>query len=155
MGPAATCTVNNVNNNFHNVTNNSDTNQLNHPRSHAGDVNPSVVTPPSTSTMHLNPSDTITGSSTFKLSGKGLLIAHVNICSLRNKVPDLCMIMKTNGIHIMAISEIHLDSSFEDVELAVDGYTLFRKDRTRYGGGVAVYVQNHIPVKIRNEFATL
>ena len=60
------------------------------------------------------------------------------------------MVMKSNDIHIMAISETHLDASFENIELAVEGYTLCRKDISRYGGGVALYVQNHIPVKVRN-----
>ena len=77
------------------------------------------------------------------LPGKGLLIAHLNICSLRNKIPELCMVMKSNDIHIMAISETHLDASFENIELAVEGYTLFRKDRTRYGGGVCVCAESH------------
>ena len=35
------------------------------------------------------------------------------------------------------------DASFGDIELAVEGYTLFRKDRTRYGGGVCVCAESH------------
>ena len=31
------------------------------------------------------------------------------------------MVMKSNDIHVMAISETHLDASFEDIELAVGG----------------------------------
>ena len=91
------------------------------------------------------------GSSTFNLPGKGLLIAHLNVCSLRNKMSDLCTLMKLNNIHILAISETHVDSSFEDSSLGVNGYSLFRKDRNQYGGGVAVYVQSNIPVKIRRD----
>jgi hypothetical protein len=42
----------------------------------------------------------------------------------------------SNNIHVLAKS--HLDSSFEDAEISIHGYDLFRRDRTRYGGGVAV-----------------
>lgn len=35
--------------------------------------------------------------------------------------------------------------------MAVDGHSSFREDRNRFGGGIAVYVQNHIPVKIRKD----
>ena len=33
---------------------------------------------------------------------------------------------------------------------AIDGYNIYRKDRNANGGGVAVYIQNHIPVKLRD-----
>ena len=59
--------------------------------------------------------------------------------------------MKLNNIHILGISETHLETSFESSDLGVDVYTLFRKDLNKYGGGVAVYVQNQIPVKIRSD----
>lgn len=51
-------------------------------------------------------------------------------------------------MHILAISETHLDSSFEDTELVIKGYNIYTKDRNRYGGGVAFYIQDHVPVKI-------
>lgn len=31
----------------------------------------------------------------------------------------------------------------------IEWFSIFRKDRNRFGGGVAIYVQNHLPVKIR------
>jgi hypothetical protein len=33
--------------------------------------------------------------------------------------------------------------------VAIQGYNIYRKDRNASGGGAAVYIQNHIPVKIR------
>ena len=33
--------------------------------------------------------------------------------------------------------------------VAIHGYNIYRKDRNANGGGVAVYIQNHIPVKLR------
>jgi hypothetical protein len=35
--------------------------------------------------------------------------------------------------------------------VTTQGYNIYRKDRNDNGGGVAVYIQNHIPVKIRDD----
>ncbi len=86
-------------------------------------------------------------SNTFNLPKKGLLFAHLNICSLRYKIHEICGLVESNDIHVLAITEMHLDSSFEDSEDAVHGYNLFRRDRNKHGGGVAIYVQNHIPAR--------
>jgi hypothetical protein len=40
---------------------------------------------------------------------------------------------------------------FEDAEISIHGYNMFRRDRNRYGSGVAVYSQNHIPAKQRQD----
>lgn len=57
----------------------------------------------------------------------------------------------SNSIHILALSETHLDSTFSDAEVKVDGYRLFRRDRNKHGGGIAFYVREDIPVKERND----
>ncbi len=36
-------------------------------------------------------------------------------------------------------------------EIDIPGYSIFRCDRDRRGGGVAFYIQNHIPVKTRDD----
>lgn len=33
----------------------------------------------------------------------------------------------------------------------IQGYSIYRKDRNTFGGGVAFYIQNQIPVKIRKD----
>lgn len=38
-----------------------------------------------------------------------------------------------------------------DPMVALDQYSLFRKDRDRNGGGEAIYVQNHLPSKVCQE----
>ena len=49
------------------------------------------------------------------------------------------------------ISETHLDNTFDDTVVAIQGYNIYRKDRNANGGGVTVYIQKHIPVKIRED----
>ena len=86
-----------------------------------------------------------------KLPKKGLKIAHINICSIRNKLTEVADVLLLNNLHILAVSETHLDSTFEDTSLMIHGYNIFRKDRNAHGGGVAFYIQNHIPVKVRQD----
>jgi hypothetical protein len=78
-----------------------------------------------------------------------LNIAHVNICSLKNKVHEINNLLVTEDIHILTISETHLDNIFDDTVVAIHGYNIYRKDRNAKGGGVAVVIQNHIPVMLR------
>ncbi len=37
--------------------------------------------------------------------------------------------------------------SISDLDIHLDGYTVFRRDRNRHGGGVLIYVDEHLPVK--------
>ena len=83
---------------------------------------------------------------TIKQPRKVLQIDHINICSLRNKVHEVNNLLITDDIHILTISETHLDNTFDDTVVALHGY---QNDRNANGGGDAVYIQNHIPVKLR------
>lgn len=87
---------------------------------------------------------------TMNLPRKGFKVAHINICSLRNKIIEVSELLAL-GIHVLAVSETHLDDTFNDEVLGIQGYDIFRRDRNIYGGGVAVYVQSHIPVKVRSD----
>ena len=57
----------------------------------------------------------------------------------------------TDDIHILKISETHVDNTLDDTVVAIQGYNIYRKYRNASDGGVAVYMQNHIPVKIRED----
>ncbi len=67
------------------------------------------------------------------LPKKGLKIGHVNICSLRNKVQDIENLLTSEKIHILAISETHLDNTFDDATVEIQGYSIYRKDRDNNG----------------------
>lgn len=85
------------------------------------------------------------------LPKKSLKVAHLNICSLRNKVNDVQDFIVLNSVHILAISETHLDHTFSDSFVAIPGFNVYRRDRNCFGGGVAFYVQDQIPVKVRED----
>ena len=49
--------------------------------------------------------------------------------------------MKNQSVDILAINETRLDDTINDFEIEISNYTLTRRDRSRHGGGVAVYVR--------------
>ena len=52
--------------------------------------------------------------------------------------------------HLICLNETRSDSDVADNELRPEGFhKIFRKDRTKDGGGVAIYVRNNI---IREDF---
>ena len=53
--------------------------------------------------------------------------------------------MSTHRPDVLAISETWLDTSVGDGEIHIPGYSLFRSDRNRCGGGVAIYCADHLP----------
>jgi hypothetical protein len=81
---------------------------------------------------------------TIKHPRKVLKITHINICS---KVHEINHLLVTDHIHILTISETHLDNTFKDTVVAIHGCNIYRKDRSANGGGLVVYTPNHIPVK--------
>ena len=55
--------------------------------------------------------------------------------------------MLSKTVDILAINETRLDSSIQNGEVSIPGYTLERKDRNRNGGGVALYIRDSINYK--------
>ncbi len=54
---------------------------------------------------------------------EGLTEAHLNVCSLRNKVQEVECLVYQHNIHILTIVESHLDSSFGNEEVSVQDYS--------------------------------
>ena len=45
---------------------------------------------------------------------------------------------------VIGISKSHLDSTIPDVDVEFNNYSVFRLDRNRQGGGVALYVRSSL-----------
>ena len=57
--------------------------------------------------------------------------------------------LRSTGAAVAVITEIHFKQRHTDSVIGIDGYTVFRRDRTgRRGGGVALYVQSVIQSSI-------
>ena len=74
-----------------------------------------------------------------------VVIAHLNINSVRNKFDNLVELINDN-IDILVIGETKLDESFPANQFRINGFKKpYRKDRNANGGGVMVYVREDIP----------
>ena len=81
----------------------------------------------------------------INISPKDLKVAHINICSLRNKVEELRVLQTIFGFDILAITETHLNSSDRDQDLHIDGLKFIRRDRPKCkGGGCILYYSEHL-----------
>ena len=62
----------------------------------------------------------------------------------------MLLFIQTHNVDIMTLSVTWLDESVSDLEVCPDGYNLlvFRQDRNRRGGGVAIILSNHISFRI-------
>ena len=76
---------------------------------------------------------------------KGLKIISLNICSLYAKIEELRLLVLESKPDIIALMETKLNDSICSSELNIPNYNLHRRDRTRNGGGVAIYVNNQLP----------
>ena len=88
---------------------------------------------------------------------KKLKLSHVNMRSLcpqnTHKIDDiysaLCIKDKSD---IIAVTETWLDQSVTDQSIELTDYHIFRKDRDRNGGGVALYFSHSIPARQITDF---
>ena len=83
-------------------------------------------------------------------STSGINIMHLNIRSIRNKIDFLQTF--TDDIDILCLTETHLDPSIPNESIKLDNFSkILRKDRNMFGGGVAIYINENIPVIRRSD----
>ena len=78
-------------------------------------------------------------------------MAFLNIVSLPKHVDELRISELFLHFDLLALSETRLDSSISDGLVKIRGYDIVRKDRSRTGGGVCIYLRSTINFKIRND----
>ena len=87
---------------------------------------------------------------------KGILMGHINIRSLWQKIDVFRTTFADKHFSIIGLSETWLTQNYDDSILNLDGYILYRLDRTFYnnqnhikkGGGVCLYIREEIDVKL-------
>ena len=91
------------------------------------------------------------GSSDKLGTKKGMVIASLNINSLLPHVDEIEYLLKSRGIDFLALNETKIDDKLPDNLFKIDGYKFIRFDRTRHGGGVAVYCRDCFKSKVRED----
>ena len=78
---------------------------------------------------------------------KNIFLGHLNINSIKNKFESVWELIK-DTFDILLVSESKLDSSFPDDQFSIPGYRIVRKDHDRNGGGLLLYINEDIPLKV-------
>ena len=87
-------------------------------------------------------------SSLRKKNLNRLVLAHLNINSIRNRFDQLVNVIKGN-IDALMISETKLDDSFPSIQFLIEGHgPPYRLDRNSHGGVILIYVREDIPCKL-------
>ena len=69
------------------------------------------------------------------------------------KLPDIVRIIEQHSIDIISINETHLDNTINNFEVNIPGFSMYRNDRNRHGGGVAFYVRENISHTLRADLS--
>ncbi len=83
---------------------------------------------------------------------RGFKLAFLNIVTLPSKIDEIRHSVHSKNIDLIAFNETRLDLSISDGLIHLDGYEVVRKDRSRNGGGVCIYLRSSIGnYKIRSD----
>ena len=85
---------------------------------------------------------------------RGMKIFHQNVNGLIHKMDQVKLFLAStqNNIHIFGISETHANASMTNIELAIDGYNIERKDRNKGTyGGVISYIRSELTYERRSD----
>ena len=75
----------------------------------------------------------------------------LNIVGLPKYMDEIRMSQLFKSFDIIAFNETWLDLSISDGEVKIYGYDLIRKDRTRKGGGVCIFLRSSINYQNRSD----
>ena len=78
-------------------------------------------------------------------------MAFLNIVCLLKKIDEINFSMTNKFIDLIAFNETRLDPNITDNMVSLHGYDVIRKDRSRNGGGVCIYLRSSTNYKIRKD----
>ena len=109
----------------------------------------SKINDASVSSLH-----SIVGSQKLTLnSDKGLKVVFLNIDSLYKHLDELNLFSDEHSSHVICLNETKLNQDICDELLQIDGFQkVIRRDRSRHGGGVAIFVKDGITCQKRDDF---
>ena len=82
----------------------------------------------------------LSNASSFLPAKPGFKMACLNINSLVKHVDELRVLLSKFSVDVLSINETKLDESIKSSELHIPGYEFIRRDRSRNGGGVLVFI---------------
>ena len=79
---------------------------------------------------------------------------HLNIASLIKHIDQLRTILLDKPCHILSINETRLSENIGGGFVKINGYDIFRADKNRAGGGVALYVKTAVNANLRQDLVS-
>jgi len=76
-------------------------------------------------------------------SSKHCVIGSLNVNCLGGKFSEVLEWIQV--FDILTIQETKIDKSFPDFQFAINGYSMYRRNRKKGGGGILVYIRKSIP----------
>ena len=74
----------------------------------------------------------------------GFKIMSLNVFSLLGHLDQLNILIEEEKPHVIGINETKIDSDISDTDIQIGGYEVVRRDRNKWGGGVALYIHKSI-----------
>ena len=75
---------------------------------------------------------------------KQCIIANLNINGLPNNCEEIKEWLAQKAFDILSIEETKIDRTFPNSQFRVEGFKLFRRDKVKGGGGIAVSISGNI-----------
>ena len=75
---------------------------------------------------------------------RGMHFIHLNVNSLIPKIEEIRHLAKLTNASVIDTSEIKLDGSVLNNEVAIEGYDVIKVHRSRKGGGVACFIKHSV-----------
>ena len=105
----------------------------------------------STGNSHKNPNLYESNISKRPTPVRNLNTYSLNIFSLMGHLDELRLLIEDKKPHIIGINETEIDQFINDSDISIEGYDVVRRDRNKFGGGVALYVHKSINFKVRED----
>ena len=87
-----------------------------------------------------------------KFSKPCIRFGHASARSLYPKLDEINAVVVKQDFDVLCVSDMWLGEQFKDNDLEIPDYYIYRKDRVdALGGGVCIYIKNHLTVKIRKD----
>ena len=87
-----------------------------------------------------------------KFSKPCIKFGHVNARSLYPKLDEINDVVVKHDFDVFCVSETWLGERFKGKDVGIPDYNIYRKDRVEaLGGGVCIYIKNHLTVKVRKD----
>ena len=90
-----------------------------------------------------------------RIAGGGLKVCCLNVNSLLKHIDQLRLFYETHKPRALCLNKTKLDNEIRDEDLVIEGFhSIYRKDRDRHGGGVAMFISDEINFLERDDLET-